>query len=155
MAVAQELFDAVESHALASGLFDAVNTNEPKAAPGSGLTCAIWMQNIAPAGGGSGLASTSVRVELSVRLYTSFLAQPEDMIDPTLTAACLALMEDYSGDFELGGITSESVRSIDLLGQFGVSLSAEAGYLNQDGAIYRVITITVPVVINDLWTQTA
>ena len=36
MTVAQDLFDAIASHAAASGEFDAVNTVEPKAAPGTG-----------------------------------------------------------------------------------------------------------------------
>lgn len=153
MSVALDLFDAVESHALASGLFDAVNTHEPKAAPGSGLSCSVWLQNIAPAQGGSGLNQTSARIELSVRLYTNMITEPADMIDPDLLAACIALMEDYSGDFELSSVSS--VRAIDLLGTYGTGLSSDAGYLNLDGQLYRVITITLPIVVNDLWQQTA
>ena len=153
MGSAQDLFDAVESPALASGLFDQVNTNEPKSAPGSGLSCAIWLQTIGPAEGASGLAATTGRIELSVRLYTSMLAEPEDMIDPNLTAAAISLMEDYSGDFGLTIVTSFDVQSIDLLGAYGVALSANAGYLNADGKLFRVITVTLPIIVNDLWAQ--
>ncbi len=154
MGIAQDLFDAVESHAKASGWFDGgVNTVEPKAAPGNGLTCAIWLQTIGPAAGASGLAATTGRVEFSVRLYTSMLAEPEDTIDPNLTAAAISLMEDYSGDFGLTIVTSFDVQSIDLLGAYGTPLSANAGYLNADNKLFRVITITLPLIVNDLWAQ--
>ena len=46
------------------------------------------------------------------------------------------------------------MRCVDLLGQAGVPLSARAGYLEMDdGAVYRVVTLTVPVLVNDLWSQ--
>ncbi len=35
MSTALDIFNAVESHARATGLFDSVNTAEPKSAPGS------------------------------------------------------------------------------------------------------------------------
>ena len=152
MTTASDLFDAIESHALASGLFDDVNTHEPKSAPGTGITCAIWIQNIGPAVAASGLAATSARIEFSVRLYTSFLAEPVDLIDKNLLDASIALMEDYSGDFGLSIVTG--VSHIDLLGAYGTPLQADAGYLNQDGKIYRVVTINLPIIYNDLWTQT-
>ena len=153
MTVAQDLFDAIESHALASGEFDSVNTNEPKAAPGTGLSCAIWIQSIGPAPEGSGLGATTARIEFQVRLYTSFLASPEDLIDPNLLHASISLMEDYSGDFGLSIVTG--VRNIDLLGEHGTPFQADSGYLNQDGKIYRIIEIILPVLYNDLWQQTA
>ena len=155
MSAAQALFDAVESHALASGWFDQVNTAEPKSAPGNGVSCAIWLQRIGPAPAASGLAATSTRVELAVRIYTSMIAEPVDMIDPNLTAAALALMEDYTGDFALSNVTAVTVLDVDLLGTHGTPLSAEAGYINQDGTVYRVITVTVPIIVADIWTQTA
>jgi len=64
------ILDAVESHALASGFFQAVNGHEPKSAPQNGLTAAVWVEQIGPARGGAGLSSTSARLALFVRLYT-------------------------------------------------------------------------------------
>ena len=155
MGTAQDVFDAVESHAMSSGLFDAVNTAEPKSAPGSGITCSIWVQNIAPIVE-SGLSSTSVRLELSLRIYTSMISPDDDRIDPVMTAAMLSLMEDYSGDFGLSIITvAPTVRNIDLLGAHGTPLSADAGYINIDGSLYRVMTLTLPIILNDVWTQAA
>jgi hypothetical protein len=42
---------------------------------------------------------------------------------------------------------------VDLLGQFGTPLSAQAGYVNQDGRLFRIMTITLPLVVNDVWGQ--
>jgi hypothetical protein len=146
------ILDPVVSHALASGWFERVNTHEPKSAPTkAGLTCAVWSDDIGPAAGQSGLASTTGLVILFVRLYTSMVQEPADAIDPNLVDALSALFTAYSGDFELGGL----VRNVDLLGAAGSpGLRAKAGYINQDSKLYRVFTITLPLVVNDVWDQT-
>lgn len=144
------ILDRAESHALASGYFTRVNGSEPKSPPDtSGITCALWVEEIGPARGGSGLDSTSVRLAFFVRLYAGLLTEAEDAIDPNLMAALDALMAAYSGDFTLGGL----VRKVDLLGAYGDPLGARAGYLVESGAEYRVMTITLPVIVNDLWDQ--
>lgn len=145
------ILDAVETHALASGFFQTVNGHEPKSAPQNGLTAAVWVEQIGPARGGSGLDSTSTRLALFVRLYTPMVQQSEDAIDPDMMTALDALMAAYSGDFTLGGL----VRAVDLLGAYGDPLSARAGYLTTSGAEFRVMTITLPLVVNDLWEQAA
>lgn len=144
------ILDTLVSHALSLGVFEQVNGHEPKNAPGHGVTAAVWVQSIAPART-SGLAASSGLLVVNVRTYTGLRSQPEDAIDPNMLGAVDLLLAAYSGDFTLGG----NARNIDLLGQHGQALSAEAGYLTQDGATYRVMTITVPLVINDLWEQAA
>lgn len=143
------VIDAVTSHAAASGFFDDVQGHEPKSAPGDGLTYAVFVSGIGPARTGNGLATTSARVELTGRIYKPFLSQPEDLIDPNVVNAADALFTAYSGDFELGA----NVRCIDLLGSDGTPLSARAGYQTVDKLVYRVLDITIPVLINDAWTQ--
>jgi hypothetical protein len=143
------LFDAIQSHAMASGLFERVNTHEPKSAPATGgLFCAIWMDEVGPARGSS-LVSTSARVVFQVRLFSNMLQDPQDAIDPNLLAALHALMTAYASDFELGGLA----RAIDLQGMSGAPLSAQAGYVEQDGRMFRVYTIRLPVIVNDAWPQ--
>jgi hypothetical protein len=78
------------------------------------------------------------------------LAEPQDAIDPAMLDAVDLLCGAYSAGFTLGG----ALRSIDLLGTYGAPLSAKAGYLTQDSKLYRVMTITLPCIVNDLWTQT-
>lgn len=144
------ILDAVVSHALSLGFFEAVNTHEPKSSPGHGLSAAVWVQDIGP-GPGSGLASTSSLLVLNLRLYTSMLTEPQDAIDPNLMDALDALMAAYHGDFTLDGL----VRNVDVFGAGGVPLRAQAGYITQDSTLLRVMTIALPLIVNDLWEQVA
>lgn len=143
------IFNALVSHGMASGLFERVNQHEPKNAPGNGLTMAVWLDRISPAVASSGLTSTTGLLTFSVRVYSNMVAEPQDDIDPALLTAVDALFSAYSGDFDLGGI----IRNVDLLGQFSNPLGAEFGYVTIDNKMYRVGTLTVPLVVNDLWSQ--
>lgn len=142
-----QVTNALATHALETGLFSQANRFEPKSAPNDGLNCAIWVQSIKPAS--SGLISTSVRFECMVRIFGNMLQEPQDMIDSNLSAAAWQLMSAYSGDFTLGGL----VESVDLLGKDGEPLSSEAGYVEIERRLYRIITITLPVKINDAFDQ--
>lgn len=144
-----DIYAGVVSHARRLGVFNKVLTHEPKAAPGNGLTCSIWLNSLEPVATVSGLAVTSLRLELSIRIYENFKAQPEDEIDKRLLNATSKLMDAYTGDFQLGG----TVMDIDLLGAHGEPLRAEGGYLNQDGVLYRVVVMTLPIIIADVYTQ--
>ena len=99
----------------------------------------------------SGLDATTVRAVFTVRIYMNMIQEPQDEIDINILDATDKLMEAYTGDFTLGG----AVRNIDLLGAGGPGLSANAGYIEIDKRIYRAMTITVPVVVNDVWSQEA
>lgn len=147
----QSILDAVASHAAASGHFDhPIGTHEPKNAPGNGLSCAVWVEEVSAPRGASGLAASSALLVLNVRLYTPVVQEPPDAIDPNLTAALDALFRAYIGDLELGG----EVRHVDVRGIYGTPLRTRAGYLRFDtGELYRMYTITLPVVIDDLWTE--
>lgn len=144
------ILDKIVSHAMATGIFERVNAHEPKSAPGSGLSCAVWVDSISPVRS-SGLSSTSGRIAIQVRIFTSMLAEPPDAIDPAVVTATDVLLSAYSGDFELG----DTVRCVDLLGMAGEPLSAKAGYLSQDKKLFRVMTIMIPLIVNDLWNQVA
>jgi hypothetical protein len=148
-AAVNALVDGVASIAMQTGKFRSVNTHEPKSAPGSGLRLAIWAQEISPIAAASGLASTSGYVVLNARAYGNMLAKPEDEIDPRLMSAATVLIGAYSADFTLGGL----VRNIDLLGMYGRKLGAQAGYVTIGGSMYRIMTVTVPCVMDDLWDQ--
>jgi len=148
---ARSILDAVAGHALASGWFERVNRHEPKSKnPATdGVTCSIWVQQLTPLGAASGLAVTSTRFEVTVRVYTSMLAEPQDEIDPRVLDAVDGLMGAYNGDFTLGGLVLE----VDIFGAYGAPLEAKAGYLNQGGQLYRVLDVRLPLVVADLWPQ--
>jgi hypothetical protein len=145
------VIDKVVSYAMASGRFDNVNQHEPKNAP-TGVSCSIWVQTLTPAVR-SGLSATSGVLILSVRIYMSFVQQPFDMIDPQITAAIADLMGALSGDFDFG--QEANVRMVDLLGANGTKMTAQAGYVEIDRQVFRVMTLSVPIVVNDMFDQSA
>lgn len=149
------LQDALTSHAQALGIFDSVNGHEPRRAPGNGLAYATWFQRVRPFAPQSGLAVTSAAMIWNGRLYRPVPGDASmlNMMDPYLADAACALIASYSADFTLDGLVS----SVDLLGRTGVEfgLGAEMGYLEQDGTLFRVATMTLPLIINDVFEQVA
>lgn len=151
MSAVYALVAGIESIAMQTGLFRSVNFHEPKVAPAGGVSLSVWANSIEPIAGASGLASTSGYVVVQARAYGNMLSKPEDDIDPRLMTAATTLLSAYSADFTLGGL----VRNIDLLGMYGTKLGAQAGYVTIGQTMFRIMTITVPCVVNDMWTQTA
>lgn len=150
-AAVMTVFDKVVSYALVSGRFDHVNQHEPKNAPGHGLECSVWMNSIVPIRSG-GMGVTSGIVTLYARIYTNFRAIPFDAIDPNVMSATADMMGRLSSDFDFGG--QAGVRALDLLGiGSNVPLSAQAGYVEIDRQMFRVMTITIPIIVNDMFIQ--
>jgi hypothetical protein len=144
------VLDVLASHAWKTGHFEQVLKHEPKNAPGKGLTYALWVDRVAPIHG-SGLASASAVVTVTGRIYGNMLAEPQDDIDTNVIGALDVLLTAYCGDFDLGA----NVRHLDVLGAEGPTLSASTGYLTQDNKLFRVATVALPVIINDVWTESA
>lgn len=145
------ILNAVVSHAAASGFFEQVNRHEPPHPQAVGLTAAVWVDRLGPIPAASGLNATSSRLSVFERIFTSMLQDPPDAIDPQVLDATDYLMGAYSGDFTLGG----EIRNVDLLGAHGIPLQAQAGYVPSPagGPLQRVMTITIPLIISDTWTQ--
>ena len=149
-----DIYNAVVSEALASGWFERVNGHEPTNKPGHGLTCAVWIQaGPDPLAGqaGSGLATSSALITFNVRVYTPMTAEPRDEIDPNVAKAVSNLMRRWHDNYDFG--LHPLVRNVDLLGQSGTRLASRAGYVEQSGSLCRVMTITLPVIVNDVWPQ--
>lgn len=142
---------AAASHAQSLGLFEQVLGHEPVSAPGSGLTFALWVKRVTPIGARSGLATVSVRLELTGRVLMPADSEPLDGVDIAVTGAVDGLMNAYAGDFELGG----SVAEVDLLGEYGASLGADFGYARFDSTTYRAATLVIPLILNDVWNEVA
>lgn len=138
------------SHAQSIGIFERVLGHEPVSAPGSGLTYAVWLGEIGPTQS-SGLNSTSARVTLTGRVFLPADTEPMDDVDLIVGGAAASLIGAYSADFTLGG----TVRNLDLLGAGGDALRARFGYLQLDSTMYRIATLSLPMIVNDVWTQVA
>lgn len=136
------LFAALESHALSLGIFRRVDTHEPENAPGDGISCSILLGPIASDGSMSGLGTVSGTITFLIMVWNPMMQKPLDGIDPAVLTAVSTLLNEYSGNFTLGG----TVRNIDLL-----ALRSEPVYVDQDGKPFRVEQISLPIKINDLW----
>ena len=141
------VLDALVSHAMTLAQFKSVETVEARNGPGQGISLAIFFEELTPVGSESGLKSASVRMQFNARLYSPLVRGNPDQIDPDLVAATDALMAAYCADFTLGGL----VRQVDIYGSTGQSLQARSGYLPLDETEYRIVDITVPLIINDAW----
>lgn len=151
-AIAGEIMDVVHDHAAASARFERVNNHEPPSRPGHGLTAALWVDRIDPIARASGLAVTSARLILKLRIYSAVEQEPKDTIDPNVSAAAWALIRMLIADQRLGTTTG---REIDVRGIHGVTLFAQGGYVDwPDGSgTDRVMDLTIPVVIYDVWPE--
>lgn len=151
----QANIDAIRDLALDTGLFAVINGHEPATPLDSGLTAAVWMQTMGPAPKQSGLNTTAAAVTYMMRIYTAAVTLDLDTIDPAVGAATSAMIGLLSGDFQLG----DTVFAVDLLGmRNGTPLAAKAGYANVAGpptTLYRIMDITIPLIIDAVWTQGA
>src|SRR5258708_20151603 len=112
----------------------------------------MWRTSVGAAGPKAwGLANTTGRVESHGRVLSILPQEPRDVTAPQILTAVTTLIGEYSGHFTLGG----TVRDVDLLGAHGEPLKAQSGYLDIDRRLYRVMVITLPIIINDLWVQNA
>jgi hypothetical protein len=127
------------------GIFDRVQGVEPKSPPGNGLTAAIYFANATPTANASGLNRASGLYVFTLRIYINMLQEPAEDIDPMLVAAVDAVFNALAGDIDLGA----TVRNVDFFGANGTSLAARAGYVDVGGTMYRVVDITIPLVVND------
>jgi hypothetical protein len=145
-AAATALFKAVQSYAEKLALFQSTETHEPENAPGQRLYCSIVLGSpaITCDGGASGLAAVSGTITLIARIWSSATQRPLDKVDPEVLSAACSLMAALAGGFTLGG----TIRNIDLF-----RMTMQPAWADFDGRQFRVAEITIPAVINDLWTE--
>lgn len=142
--------DALVTHAQALGVFQSVLAHEPKSKPGPKCSLSLWSGPARPVPS-SGLASTSILWVWQGRITLAMLTEPQDDIDSVIMDAAFALLTSLSAGFTLGGL----VRNIDLLGANGIPLAGDTGYHTHDNVAFRAFGLTIPLVINDAFSQVA
>lgn len=146
------ILDAVVSDIQSSGYFDRVITHESKRSPGLGLSADVWFLTLDPVPEGSGLNKTSARLAWNVRLQSSMLMEPQDLIDPNLIRAAANLIRRWHDNFDFD--LDPMVRNVDCLGAYGSPLRAQSGYVEyEQSRVFRIIDIEVPIIVNDVWPQ--
>lgn len=136
------------------GLFDSVQSFELTGNIGQFVAAVFPHPDaLAPLPGLSGLNTTSTRVTFIVRIYLAVSMQTPDTIDPRALNAAALIMRRFNEGFTFG----ETVYEVALTGEQGLALSATAGYLKvgspDASALYRIIDITVPILLGDVWNQ--
>lgn len=133
----------------AAGLFVKVSKFEPRGQPGNGVTLSLISGPMRPIAS-SGLNNASLRWQIDGRVYLPMNYEPQEDADSLLTAAAAKYLEALCGQFTLGGL----VRCVDVFGSDGEPLSATPGYIEHNDKLYRVITLEIPLLINQQWTLT-
>lgn len=145
--------DALTSAALRTGRFDAVNGVDIGSTPSSGgIVAVVWPRRIRALPGGSGLNTTSTSIVFMMRLFAAMNADPMGEIDPAMIAATDDVMNLLSGGFTLDGL----INYVDLLGEHGDALGSDSGFLKlNENQTFRIVDITIPFIVHDVWTQEA
>lgn len=144
------IIHALTSDAKQLGVFAKVNGSEPRNAPGKGMYLTYRLDRVRPARS-SGLSSTSVLVVVAARIQSPLLAEPQDQVDPGISKALDRLINRYATGFTLGGL----IRAVDIRGMEGIALEGRYAYIEQDRRQFRTFELAIPMIVNDVWDETA
>lgn len=123
--------------------------HEPRVPPSTLPALALWLGPLEPIGAVSGLSEVSGRVTVQGRIYICTAEKVSDKTEEQLLTLMSAVLGGFAGAFTLGG----EAMMCDLLGAYGTKLSAQPGYVEYASAAYRVAEVSVPVIIDPLWTE--
>lgn len=144
-----QIIAEAQAYAQQLGIFDAVGVHGPLNAPTAGTSAALWVARIRPVPKASGLDGVAVMFTLNLRIYVLSGSEPLDDVDVLLVRAMDQTMKAFANGFTLQGL----VRNIDLLGGYGTPFDGVLGYAEIQNTVYRVATITIPCVVNDVWEE--
>ena len=132
------VFEAMQSHLAKSGYFPGgVEVGEPKSAPADLHAALILGDGIHT---GTTLASTIEQREIIIRVYVNAMQLPRADIEFMLDDVMAEVEADLLGDFTL---EVTGVRNIVPLG-----INSRAGYQDVGGTIFRVLDISIPLMID-------
>ncbi len=114
---------------------------EPKSPPSGKINAGVYMDAIRTPE--AVLDATTKVVDVLVRLYLSFTRLGEET-ELTMLQAVTELMGDVEGDFDLDG----TIRAVDVAGIYGQGLAAEWGDSEVGGVTYRIVDISIPMIVD-------
>jgi len=123
------------------GEYSLVQIGEPKSPPRGDLAAAVFVSDASVVG--VTLQTTIEIHELTIRLYRNMMEEPEEDNELRISQAVTGIVSDLLGDYDLGA----SVRNI-AVGEYGRTVSATYGYLDVGGTMYRMVDISVPLVVD-------
>ena len=145
---------AVQSHLMATGYFQGgVLIGEPKA-PVAEFTAGVMLGSDAIQVVALTLGAPIERHGILVRIYypINFDVDSDEQVELRITQLTSDTMKSIVEDFQLGGT---AIRNVDLGGEHGTPLSAQAGFLQIADTQHRIVDITVPLIVDDVATTAA
>ena len=142
---------AVTSFLKVDGKFRTVTIGEPKSiTPLTSICVAVFMQSTAITKFYLNGGTEEVHVVM-VRLYRDMLAEPTEDIETDLAKSVQRIVSDLLGDYDLGA----TIRNIDGAGGIGTNLGSAWGYTDLSGRMFRIVDITLPLIVDDSATAAA
>jgi hypothetical protein len=137
---------ALQNHLMKSAEFGEVRIGEPKAPPMSAkLTAAIMMQTNQVVKLFVNGGTDELRV-LLVRFYANGFSENPDEVEQELARVESELRADFIGDSDL---ETSGIMTLDVGGIHGQPLRSDWGHVDVSGKLYRIVDMTVPLVIHD------
>ena len=126
----------LQSKLLATGRFKAVTIGEPTRAPESPHAAVLMSRYEVP----MVTSGTIERRTLMIRIYIKAFQEPTADVEYLLDDLVTETMEDIFEDYDLGG----NVRAVE-----PTLVTATSGYQQVDDTTFRLVDISVPVIIDD------
>ena len=117
--------------------------NPPTAQGQAGMAMAVMFEGasvILMAAGGE----TRERHRVVARVYRAANAEPKADVETDIAFATSLIMGDIIGDYTLGG----EILEVDIAGIYGEGLTATAGHLEVGGVMYRIVDITLSLLVD-------
>lgn len=139
--------NALASRVAKAGGFKRVMLSEPTGSPGIGMSCAIWCSSFRTIPALSGYNRTTSFFIFTLQIYYPASIEPTDDIDVKLSDAVDKVMGDILEDLTLG----DESWGVDVMSQYGIVFGGNYGYVTIDTKMFRIVTISVPVLVQDTW----
>ena len=140
---------AISSYIQASGYVQKSTIGEPESPPTERLAASVYMGNTAIV---SLTLNTTIEVHtVIVRFYMDMLREPTEQIEFKLAEVVSGIFNDLLGEYDLGA----TIRNIDAAGSHGTSLGAVWGYTDVGGKMFRVVDLSIPLLVDDSATLAA
>jgi hypothetical protein len=84
-----------------------------------------------------------------ITILLDALREPASGVEKDLAVAASNVLTDLLSEYDLGG----SIRNVDPAGMHGTGFTTRWGYLEISNKMYRIVDITIPLVVD--WTDSA
>ena len=140
---------AISDYIQKSGYVQKSTIGEPKAPPSEPVSAAVFLDSVAVAA--LTLNGTIEVHTVTLRLYMDMLGDPTEDIEFGMAEVVSNISSDLLGEYDLGA----SIRNVDAAGMHGSPLRATWGYVDVGGKMFRIVDMSIPLIVDDSATLVA